>query len=752
MTRESRRCCPAFRSSTPLEVVRRSELVVIAVPHDQLDGLVTRSRRDRSLAAGAARAAHRSRRSAPTSWPPPVREGCHPARRASRDRVHRHLDRPPPAGERVRRGHGSRDRCCRSRRPSRSSSAASPSSSPRRTGPRTPKAIATATEFSRSIVRPGGGAAASGRGAQPGRVPVGARALHDRPCARRRGVRLAGPAPRYDQRMISTIDGLRTRLAEARAAAPDGRQDRAHLDDRRPPRRPHRPRPSRPGGRRHRRGLGLRESAPVRELRRVRGVSANARRGRAAPRVARRRRVFAPTTDELLPNGSNTTKVTAGDLGLRYEGRSRPFYFDGLLTVEAKLFNLVKPDVAVYGERDRQRIFLVERMIRDLYFDVDGRDDRDGARRRRAAGVDARRDARGARSRRRREASGGAGCRRLQRRPWCRRLHRRGTVVAHGRAAHPAGVPQRRRPGILPAGRRRPPRTGASRSSPQRSPAIGSSTTPRSTSAEAGGGDAHHSDRRTDRRSIEWEGWRILTDPTFDRARPHVFVRARHELVARPPGRRSRSTRSGDVDVVLLSHHQHADNLDDAGRRPSTTASTVVTTVAGAKALAHGDARGLAAGAIDAGSIDAGRPTLTVTATPCRHGPPLTRPIVGPATGFALTLEGADRPGLWMTGDTVLYRGAAPSRRGPRARRRGRAHRCGEVPADGSRSRTRWMPQPPSRSSNSRRPRSSSPCTSRAGATSPSRRRRRQRVFAAAPAEVRDRIRWLPLGEPVDVC
>ena len=81
--------------------------------------------------------------------------------------------------------------------------------------------------------------------------------------------------------------------------------------------------------------------------------------------------VFAPEAAELLPDGSATTKISAGDLGLRYEGRARPFYFDGLLTVEAKLFHLVQPDVAVYGERDRQRIFLVRRMIRDLFFDIE---------------------------------------------------------------------------------------------------------------------------------------------------------------------------------------------------------------------------------------------------------------------------------------------------------------------------------------------------------------------------------------------
>lgn len=83
--------------------------------------------------------------------------------------------------------------------------------------------------------------------------------------------------------------------------------------------------------------------------------------------------VFAPDAAELLPQGRATTKVSAGDAGLRYEGRARPSYFEGLLTLEAALLNLVRPDVAVYGERDRQRLFLVQRMVRDLFFDVDVR-------------------------------------------------------------------------------------------------------------------------------------------------------------------------------------------------------------------------------------------------------------------------------------------------------------------------------------------------------------------------------------------
>ena len=81
--------------------------------------------------------------------------------------------------------------------------------------------------------------------------------------------------------------------------------------------------------------------------------------------------VFAPGAAEFLPAGTATTRVSAGDVGLRYEGRVRPFYFDGVLTVEAKLFNLVRPDVAVYGERDLQRVFLVKRMVRDLDFAVE---------------------------------------------------------------------------------------------------------------------------------------------------------------------------------------------------------------------------------------------------------------------------------------------------------------------------------------------------------------------------------------------
>ncbi|MEV4687022.1 MBL fold metallo-hydrolase [Microbacterium sp. LWH3-1.2] len=156
---------------------------------------------------------------------------------------------------------------------------------------------------------------------------------------------------------------------------------------------------------------------------------------------------------------------------------------------------------------------------------------------------------------------------------------------------------------------------------------------------------------------VEWEGWRILTDPTFDPpGRTYSFALGTSSRKTTGPAIALREV--GPVDVVLLSHHHHADNLDDAGRAGLSVARTVLTTVAGAKALtsdaAHPDARGLAPGDVVTLTAD-GKRSLVVTATPCRHGAPFTGPIVGPVVGFALTLSGAARPGLWMTGDTVMY-------------------------------------------------------------------------------------------------
>ncbi len=76
--------------------------------------------------------------------------------------------------------------------------------------------------------------------------------------------------------------------------------------------------------------------------------------------------VFAPAVDEMYPLGASQTRVTAGAVGGLFEGRSRPGHFDGMLTVVAKLLNIVQPDSAVFGQKDAQQVHLVQRMVREL--------------------------------------------------------------------------------------------------------------------------------------------------------------------------------------------------------------------------------------------------------------------------------------------------------------------------------------------------------------------------------------------------
>jgi pantoate--beta-alanine ligase len=77
--------------------------------------------------------------------------------------------------------------------------------------------------------------------------------------------------------------------------------------------------------------------------------------------------VFTPQVEHMYPPGSDT-RIAAGALGTELEGRSRPGHFDGMLTVVAKLFHIVGPDVAIFGEKDYQQLTLVKRMVRDLDF------------------------------------------------------------------------------------------------------------------------------------------------------------------------------------------------------------------------------------------------------------------------------------------------------------------------------------------------------------------------------------------------
>ncbi|MFE6964139.1 MBL fold metallo-hydrolase [Agromyces sp. NPDC057679] len=168
---------------------------------------------------------------------------------------------------------------------------------------------------------------------------------------------------------------------------------------------------------------------------------------------------------------------------------------------------------------------------------------------------------------------------------------------------------------------------------------------------------------------VELDGWRLLVDPTFDPAGGRYSF-----------GWGTGSTKTagpaigvdelGPIDVALVSHDHHADNLDDAGRAMLPSVGAVVTTASGAGRLAQsGSARAVPAPAVPADRLHGlesgesvtlpgprpGLPTLEITATPCRHGPPLTHPIVGDVIGFAVRRQGEERVAIWITGDTVLF-------------------------------------------------------------------------------------------------
>jgi pantoate--beta-alanine ligase len=81
--------------------------------------------------------------------------------------------------------------------------------------------------------------------------------------------------------------------------------------------------------------------------------------------------VFAPTVEEVYPGGEPSVTVDPGPLAARLEGASRPTHFRGVLTVVAKLLGLVRPDLAIFGEKDYQQLVLLRRMAADLCLPVE---------------------------------------------------------------------------------------------------------------------------------------------------------------------------------------------------------------------------------------------------------------------------------------------------------------------------------------------------------------------------------------------
>ncbi|MFD9186600.1 MBL fold metallo-hydrolase [Streptomyces phaeochromogenes] len=246
---------------------------------------------------------------------------------------------------------------------------------------------------------------------------------------------------------------------------------------------------------------------------------------------------------------------------------------------------------------------------------------------------------------------------------------------------------------------------------------------------------------------IEADGWRLLTDPTFD-----------------PPGERyafgwGTSSRKltgpalavadlPPIDAVLLTHDHHGDNLDTAGRALLPGVGTVLTTLSGAGRLG-GNARGLAAWTST--RLEApGRPAIDVTATPARHGPPLSRPVTGDVIGFALRWEGQRHGVLWISGDTVLYEGVRDVAR--RLDVGTALLHLGSVrfPLTGPVRYTMNAAQAVSLC-RELRPRTVLPVHYEGWGHFQEGRTAVEAELADAPADIRDRFRWLPTGKGADV-
>jgi L-ascorbate metabolism protein UlaG (beta-lactamase superfamily) len=150
--------------------------------------------------------------------------------------------------------------------------------------------------------------------------------------------------------------------------------------------------------------------------------------------------------------------------------------------------------------------------------------------------------------------------------------------------------------------------------------------------------------------SFQYGGLHFLTDPTFDG--PGDYQNPGRPLLTKTAPSAAQPDELGPVDVVLLSHDEHADNLDRSGRGLLAEVPLTLTTTGGAQRLG-GTAKGLA----DWEEVTLDRPdggTVTVTGVPAIHGPGKreeVEPFSGQVTGFVLTGEGL--PTVYVSGDNA---------------------------------------------------------------------------------------------------
>ncbi len=142
---------------------------------------------------------------------------------------------------------------------------------------------------------------------------------------------------------------------------------------------------------------------------------------------------------------------------------------------------------------------------------------------------------------------------------------------------------------------------------------------------------------------LEYAGIRIVTDPTFDG--PQVYDDPNETTLVKTAGPAIARQDLGPVDLVLLSHHGHKDNLDWEGLELIAQGVPTLSTRQAANDLFGGSVIGLD----NWESYDFG--AVTITAMPALHGPPGSEPLVGPVIGFML--EAAGEPTIYVSGDNA---------------------------------------------------------------------------------------------------
>ena len=149
---------------------------------------------------------------------------------------------------------------------------------------------------------------------------------------------------------------------------------------------------------------------------------------------------------------------------------------------------------------------------------------------------------------------------------------------------------------------------------------------------------------------IEFAGLRFLTDPAFD---PPGTYTAGPVTLTKTAGPAIEASDIGRIAAVLLSHDHHSDNLDHTGRQLLPSATRVITTAAGEERLG-GNAIGLEPWqTLELPAPGGG--TVTVTATPAQHGPPVGER--GPVIGFVLTHSDDPENAVYISGDTIWFEG-----------------------------------------------------------------------------------------------